>query len=273
MSLEQRTLPPPQLEMALSPAKFPYPHFLNATLAPFEPNAMRFSRANAWWLAEASLLAYWQAAAIKAALSNVTGSGSAEFRAAKNIECYVAPFATFSIVAFRGTESSSLLDVLTDVKFVKDEWQPGGEVHRGFKEGLDAVWPKLAGTIPADRPAWFTGHSLGAALATLAADRFKCTEQDASYGGVYTFGSPLVGDRTFVDGFNSRHVGRSFRVVNDQDGVTLVPPPLFRYRHVNEEHFVGLSVRDAVGMDAIIDHTPCRYAILCWNAMVDETAS
>ena len=122
------------------------------------------------------------------------------------------------------------------------------------------------------RNIWFTGHSLGGALATLAADR--CIRQGAmlglgDLGGVYTFGSPLVGNRHFADGFNSRVRGRSFRFVNDQDGVTKVPPQFLGYCHVNTERFVGEDGPGLPFSEALIDHTPRRYAVLVWNALVD----
>ncbi len=92
-------------------------------------------------------------------------------------------------------------------------------------------------------------------------------------GGVYTFGSPLVGDRRFVDGFNSRVGNRSFRFVNDQDAVTRVPPPLVGYRHVNTEHFVGANDPTLSLSEPLIDHTPRRYAVLAWNAFVDSAVA
>ena len=268
MSLPPRELPPPRIGMALFPAKYAYEHFQNAELAPFEAAAKGFSRANAWWSAEASLLAYWDKAEVKTRIKKA--AGDAEEFSGGNIEGYVASFAGFAIVAFRGTEATSLADIMTDVKFAKEEWKPGERVHEGFYRGFVKAWGNARSKIPSDRPVWFTGHSLGAALATLAADTFVTSERAAQYGGVYTFGSPLVGDRAFVDGFNTRHAGKSFRMVNDEDGVSLVPPRLAGYRHVNDEHFVGLGVRDTVGLEALIDHTPCRYSILCWNAMAGE---
>ena len=268
MPLPPRELPPPRIGMALSPAKYPYYRFLNSELAPFEVKAQGFSRTNAWWLAEASLLAYWAKADVKARVKKAFGQ--AQDFSAENVEGYVALFNGFAIVAFRGTESTSLADIVMDAKFAKDDWKHGGKVHEGFLGGFDKAekaWRKALSAISPDRPVWFTGHSLGAALATLAADAFAASEPPARYGGVYTFGSPLVGDRAFVDGFNARHAGKSFRIVNDEDGVALVPPRFAGYRHVNEEHFVGLDVRDTLGLEAIIDHTPCRYSILCSNAV------
>ena len=179
------------------------------------------------------------------------------------------------MAAFRGTEADSIHDIITDAQFAFADWDNLDErVHKGFREALDLVWPQLVAAIKplADRRVWFTGHSLGGALATLAADRLvreRAREGLGELGGVYTFGSPLVGDRRFVDGFNSRVGDRSFRFVNDQDAVTRVPPPLVGYRHVNTEHFVGANDPGLSFGEPLIDHTPRRYAVLAWNAFVD----
>lgn len=58
------------------------------------------------------------------------------------------------------------------------------------------------------RSVWFTGHSLGAALATLAADLFEPAR------GVCTLGSPRVGDVAFATLFDARFRQRSARYVN-----------------------------------------------------------
>jgi pimeloyl-ACP methyl ester carboxylesterase len=65
-------------------------------------------------------------------------------------------------------------------------WQTG-MVHLGFKKAFDVIHPQLdrvLARLSARRTLWYCGHSLGAALATLAADHHSGTR------GVCTFGSP-----------------------------------------------------------------------------------
>ncbi|MCX5893209.1 MAG: lipase family protein, partial [Deltaproteobacteria bacterium] len=92
-------------------------------------------------------------------------------------------------------------------------------MHRGFQAALDEVWERLhdylEGKENARRTVWFTGHSLGAALATLAASRY------GKVRGLYTFGSPRVGDLDFKQAF----LVPTYRFVNHDDLVTRVPPP------------------------------------------------
>ena len=68
---------------------------------------------------------------------------------------------------------------------------------------------------------WFTGHSLGAALATLAA--YNCPYPN-NIKGIYTFGTPGVGNKAFVDDFNSRLRNIDIRFQNSNDIVTRLTP-------------------------------------------------
>ena len=128
---------------------------------------------------------------------------------------------------FRGT--SAFRDWLSNLKTLPADWPEGGLVHGGFMEALDRVWRDVEGCIAAiDRPMFYTGHSMGGALATLAASR-----STRPPSAVYTFGSPRVGNSDFVATLRNIPV---YRVVNDRDIVPTVPPsqaPLY-FRHVGE---------------------------------------
>ncbi|XP_047050670.1 phospholipase A1-Igamma1, chloroplastic-like [Lolium rigidum] len=67
----------------------------------------------------------------------------------------------------------------------------------------------------------FTGHSLGGALALLAARDAAVAHPDVPVRAV-TFSAPRVGNRAFCDGLTSRGIG-VLRVVVRHDAVTLVP--------------------------------------------------
>lgn len=104
------------------------------------------------------------------------------------------------------------------------EWDREGRVHRGFLKALDAVWTPLQAHLHEleGRSLWLTGHGLGAALAVLAAHR--CAASGLRPAGVYTIGSPAVGDQAFTTGFRTALDNRCFRYINGRDGVTRLPP-------------------------------------------------
>jgi len=279
-----------------------YLHFENADRYPFKPLATGFSRVNAWWLADAALLAYWSEKKIREVYSEL--QLESVFLQNGSTQCYVASNAQFVVLGFRGTQSDERQDLLDDGRCAQEEWALGGRVHCGFKQALDRVWGDLQGVLgelnDGRRTFWFTGHSLGAALATLAADLFAVKSSPAH---VYAFGSPRVGNSDFADGFNLRFKGRAFRFVNHTDVVTHVPPPLLlvppvQYQHIELRKYIDVNgnisddcpsipyfVRELIGdkrhllevMDALchgqltvlpgflINHTPRRYAVLLWN--------
>lgn len=67
-----------------------------------------------------------------------------------------------------------------------------------------------------------TGHSLGAAMALLAADELSTSAPDMPPVAVFSFGGPRVGNRGFANRLNSKNV-KVLRIVNSQDVITRVP--------------------------------------------------
>ena len=129
-------------------------------------------------------------------------------------------------VAFRGTEPTQWSDIKADLKIRKVKC-PTGFVHRGFRDALDEVWEDVAKWITEQKreDVFFTGHSLGGALATLAASRWNTITTH-----LYTYGSPRVGGRKFIKSFLSSN---RYRFRNNNDIVTRVPFELFGYKHVS----------------------------------------
>ena len=92
-----------------------------------------------------------------------------------------------TVVVFRGTEPTDLRDWLTDAAALRNEC----DVHSGFARALDRVWPEVLYSLHAEQRAevWFTGHSLGGALAIEAARRYGLRSRVRAFGAPRLYGS------------------------------------------------------------------------------------
>ncbi len=136
------------------------------------------------------------------------------------------------IVAFCGTDThdrkATLRDVKTDARIGQLEVEVGEagrvRIHRGFSSALDAIWEELeqlAAPRRQGRPLWLTGHSLGGALANLAAWRWH--RAGVPVAGVVTFAAPKLGDTAFVADFEERLGERSQQWSTELDPITRLP--------------------------------------------------
>jgi hypothetical protein len=224
-----------------------YSYFENSDRFDFEPDAPAFSWKNAWWLADAALLAYvkdWPAVKdilTKARFDDTKQVGPDPVLSTKGFFASRAGAAPFAIVAFRGTDKDDPRNAATDADTVPAA-RDGYIVHQGFGKAFDQVWATEVEGMLADfmraHPGacvYFTGHSLGAALATIAVTKFA-----GANCALYTAGSPRVGDDRFARAVLQK-TKRVFRFVNSQDIVTQIPPevPLEHYfRHLGLEKYI-----------------------------------
>jgi len=134
-----------------------------------------------------------------------------------------------AVLAFRGTNKDDLRDVVADLKFLPQPWKGGGRVHRGFAESLAEIEPALDAALRSiTGRLLITGHSLGAAMATLVASWRKPAS-------LYTIGSPRVGDKAFLA---TLHGVENHRYVDCCDVVTRVPF-LMGYRHLGDPYYIA----------------------------------
>ena len=178
----------------------------------------------------------------------------------------------YVVVAFRGTDE--LADWMDNIK-VSSTPGPLGNVPSGFynafldvwgreedeflnpKDGKELMWKRiqelrdrgdaldeikdkdrrwLIGLKKPKRPLWITGHSLGGAMATLAAAWLA--ERKKPFNGAYTFGQPRCGDENFQIAFDAKLEKRFFRFQNNNDIVTRVPARLAGYEHVGRYIYI-----------------------------------
>jgi hypothetical protein len=152
----------------------------------------------------------------------------------------VVPAKARAIVAFRGTEPDRVSDIGVDLDASTTVWPAGGTVHAGFANAFDGVKIKIADWL-ASHPGIevvFTGHSLGAALATLCASNWVASN-------LITFGSPRVGNLAFTQTIKAQAVAR---YVDCCDIVTHVPPETHWYSHVGNALYIDCAGRLRTGI-------------------------
>jgi triacylglycerol lipase len=253
-----KPVPPAKLSHIIPP-NANYTYFEDKERHPFNPNATGFNLVNAGWLVDFALLAYGDENFISVRLeqSGLIAAGfTFKFFARQTTQCFVVHNEAFAVLSFRGTEIDNFMGAFADwvrnLDFKPVADSSGGRVHRGFAQNIAAVWDDTgeaglrnylkrileSGT----RTLWITGHSLGAALAVLAAER-AVREANFVVNGVYTFGCPCVGDGGFKDHYTAQGLyDRTYRFVNDLDVVRRLPPGS-EYQHVGQ-----LKLLDANGI-------------------------
>ncbi len=306
----RKEIPPHRLSIELFPPVDPEKHRFHerAREHPFvarPPAAPGHHPLNAWWLAELSLLAYNEPDEIASELGKVDITLAKPLKG-KITQGFVAERDDCVIVALRGTElfvprrdqdlrlalqaiRGTIVDSVTDARFglVEAPDPARGRIHAGFLAALDEIFGDLRDLPLRGRALWLTGHSLGGALAILAAARLPAGRVQ----GVYTFGAPSVGDARFGKAFPARSV----RFVHGSDWVTrllafapLVPPrPPFlgRYRpegeivafdregRLRKNGTVGRRVLDVLRKVSdidLLDHSPVFYTVHLWNFFADS---
>ncbi|MCA9259745.1 MAG: lipase family protein [Planctomycetales bacterium] len=139
------------------------------------------------------------------------------------------------VVVCRGTEANDWNDIRADLNALTALAETVGRVHRGFKREVDDLWPDLERTLKDnDRALWFTGHSLGGAMASICAGRCLLSAIRSEPKALFTYGCPRVGNKRYV---NYCRFPR-YRWVNNNDIVTRAPPIWLGYRHTGEEFYL-----------------------------------
>eukprot|EP00928_Gymnodinium_smaydae_P051743 TRINITY_DN35363_c0_g1_i1.p1 TRINITY_DN35363_c0_g1~~TRINITY_DN35363_c0_g1_i1.p1 ORF type:complete len:313 (+),score=29.81 TRINITY_DN35363_c0_g1_i1:49-987(+) len=151
-------------------------------------------------------------------------SGAAEghcvvsFRGSISFENWLADFRAFIVDWPLGSHASS-------------PWCPGCKVHDGFAGAHDELRSEVKSALVEleCNSTAVVGHSLGAAVASLAAMDLRSTFEGLKVGPVYTYGEPRVGNRAYVDAFlkaaqKHNQQPAQWRVVHFCDAVPRLAP-------------------------------------------------
>lgn len=178
-------------------------------------------------------------------IGNMLGSVGYIHGKERGADAYVGETADFNFVVFRGTEFTRNInwkDIRTDLQFAMRpvEGNPY-HLHRGFFAAWQEIAPQLYKAVNTlhyqqaqddgiSKPWVFTGHSMGGAIAQIAAASFKPAQ-------CITFGSPRVGGSEFADAVADACWHQ--RWVNKSDVVPRLPPLLFGYMHGGDLHYIN----------------------------------
>ncbi|KAJ7197978.1 alpha/beta-hydrolase [Mycena pura] len=164
------------------------------------------------------------------------------------------------VVAHEGTHPENILSDLIDANFVLTDIDAsrfpqtagqGIKVHSGFQDAFQRTADSiLAGVHSALNSTGVTtvvvtGHSLGAAIATMTGAMLKLALAPSVKVVVTTFAPPRGGNKAWAD-FLDLKIGGTF-VTNQNDPVPTVPPLILGFTHPSGEiHIVDSSQKNLV---------------------------
>jgi triacylglycerol lipase len=145
------------------------------------------------------------------------------------------------VIAFRGTEPGRIKDWLSGLDVIKAAWEDGTWVHSGFRDAYHDVRAAVHDECATlrDRELFLVGHSLGGAIADLAA--IDLEEHNISPRRIYTYGAPRALGWRAARKSRNMFTGRKFRVVNGNDIVPRVPMCL-RFQHTGTLAYIPRSL-------------------------------
>ena len=220
------------------------------------------------FFAEVSLISYLDINECNKA-AGMLGFQDGKFFECDGSQAYWFQTETDSVIACRGTEANEWNDIRADANALTALAETVGKVHRGFKREVDDLWPYLEEALIDNRKTlWFTGHSLGGAMAKICAGRCLLSHIRSEPSGLYTYGSPRVGDKAYVNYTDIPH----FRWVNNNDIVARVPPFWFGYRHSGQEMYLDRNgkLSDMQGWRRVSDRIQGFYKELISQFRVDH---
>jgi hypothetical protein len=287
-----KQMPPPSADLLFFPASdTDYTHFQDAEQNKFDDTADGFSPVNAWWLADAALLAYWDAARAATIWERADCRSRRSRMKACNVtsaaptDSQLLPFAerspTTGTISLTSRTSDDRLERLA-AKFIAGSWTRTAHLAQldvaltdlkprkvGSPDTVWAVrsllcrWITSAVTntcIPLARRLSATGSSPDCLISAIPADASVTSTMWTSSCiwrriGVLVGTYSHVKERKYIDAAGGISTGSPsmFELLS----LILIPrvaPPV-----------IGRPPQDILLSQALVDHTPRRYAVRIWN--------
>jgi len=185
-------------------------------------------------------------------------------------------------VVFRGTVESAASNLVEDGDILprQQAWVGFSKVpsnvyvHPGFWAAWKVLKPGIMDGIKQGLKQYnatsitFTGHSLGGALATIAAMDYWV--ETGYTGRVITFGCPRVGNYYFARYFEKIFKSSSFRFVNHYDFIPHLPLEDMGYYHTSVEHWFQNGTSKYVICDYLGEDPSCSDKLSYWQWTLDD---
>ncbi len=158
-------------------------------------------------------------------------------------------------VAFRGSEN--ILNWVDNIQIVQISpyYNNTIKVDKGFYKAYEYLKNELINKIKKitqkynTKNIFLTGHSLGAAIATLLSYDILNYYDYLHLSHLITFGSPRVGNKYFVESFKKFNLNH-YRITHNNDIVPHLPEEFFYYLHVpNEIWYDELNIKYTICND------------------------
>ncbi|CAI5449254.1 unnamed protein product [Caenorhabditis angaria] len=188
------------------------------------------------------------------------------------------------VLSFRGTQSfMQLIEEANESVFSSQTaWSAGGKVSKYFADAFNLIWTSgmkddfttLIHKYP-NYEIWVTGHSLGGAMASLAASFIVSNKLvTASNVKLITYGQPRTGNTDFANAHDAQ-LPYSFRLTHNRDVVPHIPNEGFEgYHHHKTEVWYKESMSSGASYTVCADQqesNKCSNGLLITTSVDDHT--
>lgn len=160
-----------------------------------------------------------------------------------------------TVLSFGGTDPLVLANWITDLLIGRT----AEGAHGGFTAALDVVWQDICRLAPPGiAPLLCVGHSLGGAIALLAALRLQ-EQSGLPPAAIYGFGMPRPGNASLAARINAAFGARLYRLAHGQDMVPSLPPAALGFCHAGRYlHCAGYGQFAADRLSADVSQAPAN---------------